>query len=410
MKLPFFNAAKKNKFSKDETLLALDLGTEFVKAVIFKIIDNKVVAKGYSRTPQQSNAMRGAMIVNIRNVIATADLAIGKALSMAEKENEKLELPKKVILGIAGEFVRGVPIVANYARENPKNKITKEEIDQVVSKVKEQTFVNAKADIAVEIGISPDKIEEISTKVNTTMIDGVRVDDPIGFTGENVGYKVFSTFAPSIHVNSIKEIATALGLEILEIVVEPYAVARTMEGAREDSFGAIFIDIGGGTTDVALVDRGGIIGTKMFAYGGRVFTKRLEIDLKLTYEKAEEMKLDYSSQKLSDIQEKKVRKALEKDIDVWAEGVEISLEEFSEDMKSYPPQIYVCGGGSALPEIREGLISYPWLQVLPFAKFPKMSFLFPNQIADFIDETKTMIDPRDVAPAALARMALEVEQ
>ncbi|MBN1915651.1 rod shape-determining protein [Candidatus Dojkabacteria bacterium] len=409
MKLPFFGASKKNNFSRDETLLALDLGTEFVKAVVFKIIDNKVVVKGYSRTPQQSNAMRGAMIVNIRNVISTADLAIGKALAQAEK-TEKLELPKRVILGIAGEFVRGVPIVANYTREDPGKKISKEEVDQVVEKVKDQTFVNAKADIAKEIGIGADKIEEISTKVIGTLIDGIRVDNPEGFTGESVGYRVFSTFAPSIHLNSIREIAGALGLEILEIVVEPYAIARTVEGARDDSFGAVFVDIGGGTTDVALVDRGGIIGTKMFAYGGRVFTKRLEVDLKLTYEKAEKVKLDYSNQKLNSVYEKKVAKALAKDVDVWTEGVEIALEEFSEDVKTYPPQIFVCGGGSALPEIREGLISYPWLQVLPFAKFPRMSFLFPNQISDFLDETKTMIDPRDIAPAALARMALEVEE
>ncbi len=409
MKLPFFGKSeKKNNFAKDETLLALDLGTEFVKAVVFQIIDNQVVVKGYSRTPQQSNSMRGAMIVNLKNVISTADIAIGKALAIAEKANPNIGLPEKAILGIAGEFVRGVPIVANYSRENPNDKIKQEEIDQVVQKVKEQTFDAAKEDIAKEIGIKPEQIEEIHSKVNATYIDGVRVDNPEGFTGQDVSYRVFSTFAPSIHLNSIKEIASALNLTVLEIVVEPYAMAMAMKGAREDSFSAIFIDIGGGTTDIAIVDKGGIIGTKMFAYGGRVFTKRLVIDLNMDYQEAEELKLDYSNQKLTETKEKKVKKAFAKDIEVWTEGVETSLQELGEDIKTYPSQIYVCGGGSGLPEIREGLISHPWLQVLPFVKFPKMSFLFPNQIADFVDETKKMIDPRDVAPAALARMALDL--
>ncbi|HEC63941.1 MAG TPA: hypothetical protein ENI23_01460, partial [bacterium] len=238
MKLPFIKKSsnkKSKKSSKGETLLALDLGTEFIKAVVFKVIDNKVVVKGYSRTQQQSNAMRGAMIVNIKNVISTADLAIGKALSMAEKQEKGISLPEKTILGIAGEFVRGVPIVAKYTREKPDRKISRDEIEQVVERVKDQAFVGAKADIAKEIGIKVDKIEEINTVVDHTSIDGVRIDDPEGFTGEKVSYKVFSTFAPSIHINSIKEIAEALTLEIMEIVVEPYAIAIGTKGARDDT-------------------------------------------------------------------------------------------------------------------------------------------------------------------------------
>jgi len=102
-----------------------------------------------------------------------------------------------------------------------------------------------------------------------------------------------------------------------------------------------------------------------------------------------------------------VKKALAKDAQIWAEGVELALSEL-EDVETYPSNIYLCGGGSALPEIKQALMEHPWLQVLPFVKFPKVDFLFPNQLEDINDETGTIIDPEDIAPVALARMVLEL--
>jgi cell division protein FtsA len=221
-----------------------------------------------------------------------------------------------------------------------------------------------------------------------------------------VSYRVFTTFAPSIHLDSLKEVVRALNLEISSIEVEPYTIARALRGARDENFSGIIIDIGGGTTDVALVDTGGVVGTKMFAYGGDVFTKRLETDFNKEYRDAEEMKMDYSDLKLSDKQAKDIKKSFWKDIPVWVEGVELALGDF-EDVEKYPSDIYLCGGGSSLPDIKEGLIEHPWLNVLAFDRFPKTSFIFPNQLEGLVDNTKKMIDPSDIAPAALALSTLE---
>jgi hypothetical protein len=68
----------------------------------------------------------------------------------------------------------------------------------------------------------------------------------------------------------------------------------------------------------------------------------------------------------------------------------------------------MCGGSSALTDLREAMIEYPWLQVLPFQKYPKTSLLFPNQLMDISDETKTVISPADIAPLALARMIFDL--
>lgn len=410
MKLPFLNRQKNKDIDEDEVLLALDVGTRFIKAVIFRIDQNREVnILGYARVPQHSNSMHSAMIVNLKNVISATDICVGKALSVADKvEGGGLKLPKRVILGIAGELVKGVTIVADYEREHPDQKIDKKELDSIVDRVKDQLFSQVHEDIANELGLGVDQIEEINTRVVSARVDSVKIDDPIGFTGTTAEYSIYSTFSPNIHINALRELVDSLGLEILDIVVEPYAIARAVKGSNKEAFSGIFVDIGGGTTDVAIVERGAVMGTKMYAFGGEVFTKRIMNDLKVEMEEAEKIKLDYSNQKLSDVQTKKVKDAVEKDIPIWTEGLEIALEEF-EDVETYPDQMYFAGGGSHLPDIRAGILAHPWLQVLPFKRFPKMNYIFPNQLEGIVDHTKLLIDPMDVAPAALARMALEID-
>jgi cell division protein FtsA len=361
--------------------------------------------------------MQGAMIVNLENVINACDRAIGEALHNFEElinkdagpEDERFQapLPTKAILGIAGELVQGITIMADYSREDPEAKIDEEEMNEVIMHVKEQAFSDAVIDIAEDIGVAPDALQELNTKINSTYIDGVKVDNPLGFTGKEVTYRVFSTFAPSLHVNSLKEIAANLGLEILSIEVQPYAISRAVKGGRDKNYSAVIIDIGGGTTDVAVIDKGGIVGTKMYAFGGRVFSRRIANDLKMELHDAEELKIEYGTGKLGNKLQDEVKKALSKDVRVWTEGIELSLAEL-DDLDTYPPQFFICGGGSGLPEIKQSLMEHPWLQVLPFMKYPRTEMLGPKQLEDIADETNQINSPADVTPVALARMILEL--
>lgn len=404
-----FEFFKKTKNTTQPTHLTLDIGTEFIKTVLFRRVNGEVQVIGYDRAPQKHNAMQGAMIINLNNVIDVVDMAVGKTIAMAHEVTgeEDIPIPTSVILGIAGELVKGVVIEVNIERDDPDKVINEREVAEVIEQIKKQAFQDAVADIAKDTGVKTDQIAEIETAVNSVYIDGNKVDSPIGFRGKELTYKVYSTFAPKIHLNSIRDVAKALRLQVDGVYVQPYALAMGVQQARTERFNGIFIDIGGGTTDVAIVEHGAIVGTRMFAYGGRVFTKRLEQDLKIDYIAAEQMKIDYSDQKLDKADTAKVKKALKKDISLWVQGVEIALAEFAE-VGSFPTNIYLCGGGALLPEIMEALIAHPWLQVLPFVKFPKVNFLFPNQIAQVIDKTKTVTQAMDVTPLALSRMSLDL--
>jgi len=256
------------------------------------------------------------------------------------------------------------------------------------------------------MGLKQMNIEEIDSVISDTFIDGYRVNNPIGFVGKSVNFRVFSTFSPSIHLSSLKSIVKTLDLEIASIIVEPYAIARSYRGSKADNFSAIFVDIGGGTTDLALVENGGVIGTKMFAVGGRVFTKRIEQTLGVGYEIAENKKIEYSLDTLDKLEKIKIAKVMTKDARTLVRGIALSLEDF-EEIENFPSSILMCGGGSLLPEIKAEVLNYPWLQELPFEKFPKFEFIHPEMIADVIDDTKKIKDVTDVAVICLARMALE---
>lgn len=401
------NKNKKSAPRQSNYHLSVDIGTEYIKSAVFKVEDGDVVILGYSRIKQKESSMYAAFIINLQSVIESCDKSIGEAVTQAmEQEGPNFEIPTDVIIGIAGELVHGVTIMVNVERDNQGSKITEKEIEKFVDKVKRYTFSSTIDEISREMGLKASQVVEVSTVINSVYIDNVKVTNPVGYSGAELVYKVFSTFAPKIHLDSIHQVTNALNLKSTKIVVEPYALAVGLKNMKDPNANAIIIDVGGGTTDVALVNNGDIIGTKMFAVGGKVFTKRVQKELGVDYEEAEKIKIDYSNGAAAKDVDLKLSKAFEMDISTWLTGVEIALESF-QDVKEYPTQIYLCGGGALLPEIQEGLLTYPWLQTLNFKKFPKVNFIFPNSVSNIIDKTKSATLPMDVTPLALARMYLE---
>ena len=81
------------------------------------------------------------------------------------------------------------------------------------------------------------------------------------------------------------------------------------------------------------------------------------------------------------------------------------LLEFAET-DPLPSRIFLCGGGSALPGLKQALLSQEWIQTLPFAKAPQVGFLQPRDIARITDATGELNSPQDITPIGLANLAL----
>lgn len=398
----FFDKITQLKGGK-EYYLALDIGTEVVKALVFKLDknDKKGIVVGVGREKQDRGNMQSGAISDIGGVIKTCRKAIDEATKKAGIKTVSL-----AVMGVAGELVKGTTTTVHYERTNPSLRIELPELKEIIQRVQWKTFERIKEQVEWEIGRSTD-VKLINAAIVDVRIDGYRVTNPLNFQGKSLSISVFNAYAPMMHLGAVDTIAEELNLELVRVAAEPYAVSASVGYEDILDFNGIFIDIGGGTTDIAVVRNGGLEGTKMFALGGRAFSKRLAQMLRVPYEEAEVLKMKYAYGKLPQNVSEQFAKILLQDSRVWLGGVELSLMEFAEK-DLLPANIYLCGGGSALPEIGQVLLSEEWAKKLPFTKKPRVNFLQPKDVINIIDQTGELDNPQDVTPMALANLIVEM--
>ncbi len=380
---------------------ALDVGTEFAKALVFDIgEDGGATVRGVGRKRQGLAHMQSGTVADIAAVVDNCQVALQEAEEMAGFRSSQ------VIIGIAGELVKGFTTSISHERKRPDQQLTARELDTLIEGVQKEALREAERTVTWETGLPNVDIRLVHAAVTGATIDGYAVTNPVGFHGRHVRISVFNAFAPLIHLGALQSVASRLDLDLVAIVAEPYAVARCMDDQHVQQSGALFVDVGGGTTDVALVRQGGIEGTRMFALGGRAFTKSLADRMDLPFARAEELKVDFA--KGVDVDRKdEIGQIIDEDVAVWQAGVELVLEEFAKT-GMLPGRIYVCGGGARLPQISAALRDPDLARHLPFARPPHADAIRVSQVASVTDATGLLVDEQDITPMALANQALEM--
>ncbi|MBL4694448.1 ethanolamine ammonia-lyase reactivating factor EutA [Candidatus Gracilibacteria bacterium] len=385
------------KRTSDAYFLVLDIGTDNVKAMVCEAAGAKGRVLGVGMKHQKLGDMHCGVVTDIASVIANCHSAIREAENMAGVSTSKM------ILGISGELVKGATSTTSYIRRDANAKIDLAELKNIVHKIQWRAFDIVRAQLSAETGYNEIDVKLVNAAVVDVRIDGYKVNNPIGFQGKEVTLGIFNAFAPLVHYGALQTIAAEIDKELLAIAAEPYALTRCLD-YEDGKMGAIFIDVGGGTTDIAVVRDGTVEGTKMFTLGGRTFTKRLAQSLNISFKEADEIKKTYSEDNLERQSHRIVREAMQSDCDVWLSGVVLTLEEFGLDV--LPSKILLSGGGAHLPEIKESLETREWVKSLPFTKKPQISLLNPKMISNISDETKLLKDQQDIVPLALANLAL----
>src|SRR4051794_11243018 len=379
---------------------ALDVGTEFAKALVFEIDGGVGLVRGVGRKRQGLAHMQSGTVADISAVVDNCAVALQEAEEMAGYR------PEQVVIGIAGELVKGFTTVVDQQRVRADVPIAPSELGKLIEGVQRQAMREAERSVTWETGLQSVDVRLVHSAVVGAWIDGYAVTNPIGFQGRNVRIAIFDAFAPLVHLGALQTVAHRLDLELVAVVAEPYAVARVLDSEQVRQGGALFVDVGGGTTDVALVRQGGIEGTRMFALGGRAFTKSIADRLELPFPRAEALKVDYARGIAGDDAEA-VREIVADDVAVWSAGVELVMDELAAG-DLLPGRIYLCGGGSRLPEIRAALSADAFSRQLPFARPPEVTILSPDQIDTVRDDTQLLEDQQDVTPMGLAFQAIEL--
>ncbi len=383
-----------------EACTALDIGTEFAKALVFDVEDGRGVVRGVGRKRQGLSHMQSGTVADIAAVVDNCSVALQEAEEMAGFR------PTQVVVGIAGELVKGFTTAHSQERPKPDTPITEPELQRLIEGVQREALREAERAITWETGLANVDVRLVHAAIVGAWIDGYAVTNPVGFQGRHVKIAIFNAFAPLVHLGALQSVAQQLELDLLEVVAEPYAVARALNSEQVRQGGALFIDVGGGTTDVALVRQGGIEGTRMFALGGRAFTKSIADRLELPFPRAEALKVDYARGIAGDRADA-VAAIVRDDIAVWAAGVELVMEELAAG-DLLPGRVYVCGGGSRLPEVAAALADPAFSRDLPFARPPEVTVMSPDQVETIRDDTQLLVDQQDVTPMGLAYQAIEL--
>lgn len=388
--------------SSEQYVVAVDVGTEYVKALIGKVNGSSIDIVGAGRAHQQLSDMQAGAIADIGGVVQNCNDALAAA------ERQAGVSVRTAVLGIAGELVKGITTTVPCKRKDPEQEIDVEEMDQIIALAQERASAKAKESLALELGNSQLDVRLVNSALVGITIDGYQVTNPIGFKGRDMNIQLYTAFAPMIHIAALERTAKELDLDLLAVAAEPFAVSRSVIGDNPNaSMSAVLMDVGGGTTDIAVINDGGVQGTKMFGIGGRAFTRSIERQLNVDFDEAEKIKLGEGS--VSNKQREAADDALDRTCDVWVSGVELALSDFP-DLDHVPNRILLCGGGASLRNLTNALKDTNWYSEVPFTRKPTVSFITPDQIIGINDKTGDVNDHTFVTAMGLLRVGCDTLQ
>lgn len=256
---------------RDNIVVGLDIGTTKVCAIVGEVHeDHSMDIIGIGTAP--SRGLRRGVVVNIDKTVTSIKKAIEEAELMAGVEIHS------VYAGIAGGHIRGFNshgIVAVKDRE-----VTEADIERVIDAAK-----------AVAIPVDREVIHILPQEFVIDDQDGIT--EPIGMAGVRLEAKVHIVTGAVTSAQNIVKCAQLCALNVSDIALEQLASAFSVLSEDEKELGVAVIDIGGGTTDIAIFSGGAIQHTSVIAIGGHHLTNDIAVGLRTPNEEAEKIKRKY---------------------------------------------------------------------------------------------------------------------
>lgn len=266
VKQPVVDAAK--------MFAAIDVGTTKIVALVgYKNENNEIVVCGMSNIPS-SGIWSGEV-----SHVSKAAKSIRTAVDLASEEAGFF--PKKVVVGVAGRHVHAIRFSVPKTREDASAEITQEELDQL------------KKD-ARNVAIGYDE-EIINVVPQNYVLDGSEFLDPIGMACKHIDANFQVVVGKIQALMQLRQSVQMADLELVDdgLYLEPLASADAVLTNEEKNLGVALIDIGGGTTDIAIFKDNSLKATAVIPFGGNLVTKDITTGCDIMESDAEEIKKQY---------------------------------------------------------------------------------------------------------------------
>src|SRR6187402_1750650 len=266
----------KNGNNEQPIIVGLDIGTTKIAVIAGRKNEfGKLEILGFGRA--NSNGVQHGQVLNIDETIK----AIASALENCYASNPNLEI-SEVYVGIAGHHIKSLQTRGDIVRQDTENEITHKEIDQLVAD-QYKTYIPAGDQI---IDVIPQEF---------TIDNFQNIPNPIGYGGVKVGANFHIITGDKNAIRNINRSVEKAGLHTRDLVLQPLASAAAVMCDQDLEAGVAIVDIGGGTTDLAVFYEGILKHTAVIPFGGENITNDIKNGLGVLKTQAEQMKVQFGS-------------------------------------------------------------------------------------------------------------------
>ena len=262
-----FREADMAKKNKNSLIVGLDIGTSKVCAVVGEMTERGMEIIGVGSHPSQG--LRKGVVINIESTVNSIKKAVEEAELMAGCEINS------VFTGIAGGHIKGFNSHGIVAVKNKE--VTQRDVDRVIDAAK-----------AVAIPMDREVLHILPQEYLIDDQDGIK--EPLGMSGVRLEAKVHIVTGAVTSAQNIIKCCNRTGLTVADIALEPLASAEAVLTPEEKELGVALVDMGGGTTDIALFHDGAVKHTAVLAIGGNHLTSDIAAGLRTPIGEAERIK------------------------------------------------------------------------------------------------------------------------
>jgi len=272
----YSNIARPGSDSEQPIIVGLDIGTTKIACIAGRKNEyGKLEIVGFGRA--NSNGVKHGQVLNIDETIK----AIRAALDNCMASNTGIDF-KEVYVGIAGHHIKSLQTRGDIVRQDTNEEITQREIDQLIAD-QFKTYIPAGDQI---IDVIPQEF---------TVDNFQNIPNPIGYGGVKVGANFHIITGDKNAIRNINRAVEKSNLVTKDLVLQPLASASAVMGQEDLEAGVAIVDIGGGTTDLAVFYEGILKHTAVIPFGGENITNDIKTGLGVLKTQAEQMKVQFGS-------------------------------------------------------------------------------------------------------------------